>query len=80
MIFNLKSCPFCGSDVYLEKIPLWSTHGSINRGYVGDYEYIVKCPNIVECGCSLNLHGNDTIYRSDEEAIKNVVNAWNRRA
>lgn len=36
MIFKLKPCPFCGSGVYLEKIPSWSTHGGINRGYVGD--------------------------------------------
>ena len=71
----LEPCPFCGSGVFLEKIPLW--HDS--HGYYGNYEYVIQCPNTTECGCKLNYHGNDDIYRTPEEAIKMVIEQWNHR-
>ena len=72
-MIKLKRCPFCGNDVELEKIPLW--HGS--HGYHGCYEYEIKCS---KCGCTLRYEKNDTIYRSDDVAKNNVIEAWNRRA
>lgn len=76
----LKPCPFCGEIPYLERNPLWTTcsNGS-THGYFGCFEYIVRCHN-PECGCSVNLGANDTIYNSDEEARQNAISAWNRRA
>ena len=71
----LKPCPFCGSGVFLEKTPLW--HGS--HGYHEKYEYTICCPNTEECGCKLNYHGNDDIYRTSEKAIENVIKQWNQR-
>lgn len=70
---NLKPCPFCGTNVHIEKKPLWQ--GS--RGYHGCYEYDIHCHN---CGCRVDIFGNDTIYRTDEEAKANAIKAWNRRA
>lgn len=69
---ELKPCPFCGSDVEMKKIPLW--HGG--HGYYNCYEFKVVCE---KCGCTLNYEYADTIYRSEEEAISNVVKAWNGR-
>lgn len=72
---ELKPCPFCGSIPLLEKKPLWSEHG---HGYYGCYEFDIHCPNII-CGCRVNLFNNDSIYRSEEEAIKNAIDTWNER-
>lgn len=73
MSIKLKPCPFCGTKVEMMKIPLW--HDS--HGYHGCYEFKIRCEN---CGCTLNYSQNDTIYRSEEKAMENVVNAWNRRS
>ena len=75
---ELKSCPFCGETVYLEKRPLWRTEGSTTRGYTGSFEFIIECPN-PECRCNVRLKANDTIYRTEEEAKQNAIKAWNRR-
>lgn len=72
MNVKLLPCPFCGTEVKLKKIPLW--HGS--QGYHDCYEFKVRCE---KCGCTLTYSQNDTIYRSEKKAIKNVVDAWNRR-
>lgn len=71
-ISKLDLCPFCGSAVKMIKKPLY--HGT--HGYPGCYEFEVRCP---ECGCSIDYVDNDTIYRSEEEAIANVTKAWNKR-
>lgn len=70
---ELKSCPFCGSEVELEKIPLWYGNG---RGYKDYYEFKIRCK---KCGCRVDQPGNDSVYRSEEEAKKNAIEAWNRR-
>ena len=70
----LKPCPFCGKEVTIKREPLW--RGS--HGYVGCYEYIIQCDN-PDCRCEINLGQNDTVYRDDETARQNAINAWNRR-
>lgn len=73
----LKPCPFCGELPYLEKKPLWRTYNDgTTHGYHGCFEYDIRCH---KCGCNIPLRGNDTIYRSDEEAKQNAINAWNTR-
>lgn len=74
-VSELKPCPFCGSIPLLEKKPLWSKHG---HGYYGCYEFDIHCPK-VDCGCRILLLNNNTIYFSEEEAMKNAVDAWNER-
>lgn len=77
MSSGVKSCPFCGNQVCVEKVPLWRTRGDGGTsGYSGCYEYDIHCD---ECGCRIRLPGNDTVYRSDKEAKENAINAWNRR-
>ena len=77
---NLRACPFCGQTPYLERKPLWTTYNDgTSHGYRGCYEYDIKCRN-PECGCTVKLARNDTIYNIDEDARKNAINAWNRRA
>ena len=71
---RLKPCPFCGTEVMLEKRPLWSNHG----GYVGCYEFVIECSN-PECCCRIRLGINDTIYNEEEEAKANAIKAWNHR-
>lgn len=71
--FKLKPCPFCNTQVLINKKPLW--HG--NHGYIGCFEYDIQCE---KCGCNIKLPNNNTIYTSDSKAIENAVNAWNRRA
>ena len=75
---GLKPCPFCGDIPYLECKPLWQTYNGSTRGYYGCVEYVVKCHN-PECGCSVKLPRNDTIYNSDEDAKNNAIAAWNKR-
>ena len=70
---KLKPCPFCGTNVCIEKKPLWSG----TRGYQNCYEYVIRCDN---CGCRVRLEQNDTINRTDKEAEQNAVKAWNKRA
>ena len=77
---KIKPCPFCGEIPYLEKKPLWRKYGDgTTHGYYGCYEYEIRCHNI-ECGCSVKLGRNDTVYNDDEVAKQNAINAWNRRA
>lgn len=71
---NLKSCPFCGSDVYLNKVPLWN--GS--HGYHGCYEFDIHCEN-PDCQCKVYLGNNDTVYRDEKTARENAIKQWNRR-
>lgn len=74
---EVKSCPFCGNRVCVEKKPLWTTRGDgSTSGYVGCYEYDIRCD---ECGCRVKLPGNNTVYLTDKEAEENAINAWNRR-
>ncbi len=73
----LKPCPFCGEIPYIEKKPLWRTHGDgTTRGYYGSFEYDIRCH---KCGCNIPLPRNDTIYNNDAEAKQNAINAWNTR-
>ena len=75
---ELKPCPFCGELPHIEKRPLWQTYrDGHTRGYYGCYEYDIHCE---KCGCRVNLGGNDTVYRSHDEAKENAIEAWNRRA
>ena len=69
---ELKPCPFCGSEVELEKMPLW--YGS--RGYKDCYEFKICCK---KCGCNVNQPQNDTVYRSETIAKENAIRAWNIR-
>lgn len=76
---NIKPCPFCGETPYLERKPLWSTYSNgSTHGYYGCHEYVIQCRN-PECGCSVKLGRNDTVYNKDEEARQNAIKAWNRR-
>ena len=69
---ELKPCPFCGAKVKLRKEAMWWD----NRGYKDCYRYAISCP---ECGCALAMRNNDTISRTDSEAKRNAIKAWNRR-
>ena len=71
---ELKPCPFCGNEVEVEKIPLWYGNG---HGYKDCYEFKIWCK---KCGCRVDQPENDSVYRSEEEAKKNAIEAWNRRA
>ena len=70
---DLKPCPFCGNEVEVEKIPLWYGNG---HGYKDCYEFKIRCK---KCGCRVDQPKNDSVYRSEEEAKKNAIEAWNRR-
>ena len=77
---NLRACPFCGVTPCMERKPLWTTYNDgTTHGYHDCYEYDIRCRN-PECGCTVKLVKNDTIYNTDDEARKNAIEAWNRRA
>lgn len=69
---KIKPCPFCGTEVELSKKPLWHE----GHGYYNCFEFEIVCST---CGCNVRYDRNDTIYRTEKEAIQNVINAWNRR-
>lgn len=66
---ELKPCPFCGTEVKLLREPLWNENH-------GCFIFSVKCP---KCGCTVDYNHNNSAYRSEEEAIANVVKSWNER-
>lgn len=79
MDMEIEPCPFCGDIPYIERKPLFRIYGDGTcSGYYGCYEYVIQCNN-PDCGCRVNMKGNDTIYRSDEEAKTNAIKCWNRR-
>ena len=67
---KIKPCPCGCKNVELKKYPL--------QDYKGCYKFIMECPN-PNCYWVFYMPKNDTIYRSEEEAKKNVINAWNNR-
>lgn len=76
---SIKPCPFCGEVPYLERRPLWQTYSDgTTHGYFGCYCYEIACRNN-DCGCSVKLGRNDTVYTDDEAARRNAIAAWNRR-
>ena len=76
---KLKPCPFCGEEVYIAKIPMWTTHNGITHGYVRCYVFDIHCRN-KDCLCTVNLGRNDTMCCDEAEAELNAIRAWNRRA
>ena len=76
--YDLLPCPFCGEDVYLDRVPLWQSYNGITHGYYGKYEFDVHCRN-PECGCNIHFIKNNTIYYNEEEARLNAIQQWNRR-
>lgn len=76
---HIKPCPFCGESVFLERNPLWSTHGGSTHGYYNCYEYVIQCHN-PKCRCTVKLGNNDTVYNTDENARISAIQAWNKRA
>ena len=65
MNINLKSCPFCGGEAVLN-------HGHMITA-TGQYLANVKCS---ECGIASRV-----VWSTDspEEAVKEAIEAWNRR-
>lgn len=73
----LLPCPFCGNEnIHMTKKPLWQEYDGSYHGYKDRYAFEVVCD---KCGAHPAYYKNDTIYRSEEEAISNVVNKWNKR-
>ena len=69
---KLIACPCGCKEIELKKEPLW--HG--NHGYQGCYNIKLKCIN-PKCPWEFHFEKNDTIYRTEEEAIKNIITQWN---
>jgi len=70
---ELKPCPFCGSEVELEKIPLW--YGN-DRGYKDCYKFEIRCKSVVVESINLKM----ILYtEAKKKAKKNAIEAWNRR-
>lgn len=74
---KLLPCPFCGNDnIHITKKPLWHEFDGCYTGYKDRYAFEVVCNR---CGAHPSYCSNDTVYRSEEEAISHVVNEWNSR-
>lgn len=71
---KLKKCPFCRKPGFLFRDPLWSN----GHGYYGHYEYYVKCDND-ECTVKVKTKAQNDIYKPKDEAIKSVIESWNKR-
>lgn len=75
----IKTCPFCGSAVYVEKKPLWEEYGGTIRGYYGDYEFVIECKSL-KCNIRPRINKFHTIYEKDEQKlIQQTIDAWNER-
>jgi rRNA maturation protein Nop10 len=74
---TLKPCPFCGSAVEIQKKPLWRTNSDgSTHGYYNCYTLEIVCFN---CGCSTFKAKSDTVYRTEEEAKREIIKNWNHR-
>lgn len=73
---SLKECPFCHSEAILVKSKLWREN--VHGGYPGHYEYYVTCPNN-NCTVNVKTISTSDIYQDSSEAIKSVIEYWNRR-
>ena len=65
---NLKPCPFCGEETLLE---IKSTEREDRK--LCKFKAKVTC---LRCFATVQNHGFDW---TEDEAIENAVNAWNRR-
>lgn len=72
----LKPCPFCGSSVEIQKQPLWQTINGSTHGYYNCYNFEITC---LKCGCSTFKTKSDTVYRTEEEAKREIIKNWNTR-
>lgn len=66
---KLKPCPWCGSSAAL-------LVNQIN-GYTGKHTYVCEC---LKCRSQAPLGKLNDIYGTAEEAMKEAVRRWNRRA
>lgn len=65
----LKTCPCCAAAALYRKFPVYD--------YPGCYRLEIHCS---KCGLTMIMPEADTVYKTEEEAIKLIANAWNRRA
>lgn len=64
---GLRSCPFCGGEVFIAE----------SRGYDGGCVENLACVECCDCGAGGSLIGE---YASREEVRNMAIDAWNRRA
>lgn len=64
---ELAPCKLCGKAPIITTVPI--------RGYEPEVNVTVVCS--VGCWCKPSFECNDTVYRSIEEAVDNVINQWN---
>lgn len=69
---ELKPCPWCKK---IDLLVCESTdHGEVKRPYGYRFTAKISC---LRCAVSKNTHG---FHQTAEEAVKDIVEAWNRRA
>lgn len=66
---TLKSCPCCAAAALYRKRPIYE--------YPGCYTLEVHCS---KCGLTMVMTQANTVFKTEEEAIRLIANAWNRRA
>lgn len=64
---ELMPCKLCGKVPTITTAPI--------RGYEPEVYVTVVCSD--GCWCRPRFRGNDTVCRSIEEAVDNVINQWN---
>lgn len=69
---ELKLCPFCGHNAFLDVLTEPHTHELIEYDENFHYVQFVACHN-----CSCGLHGEATDDK--EKAIQTAIDAWNSR-
>lgn len=69
LYLKLKPCPCCAADALYRKFPVYD--------YPGYYRLEIHCS---KCGLTMIMPEAETVYKTEEEAIRLIANAWNRRA
>lgn len=67
-MIELKPCPFCGGTAKLLIYPI--------KGYEGCFEYHVRCQ---KCNTAVEHGRYESIYRTEEQAKRCAIKAWNKR-
>ena len=76
---QLKPCPFCGSEPYMDSCDRFITLGCFGCGYGRTFHGLVQDEIITDVVASIDTKTKAPIEWYDKDAYERAAVAWNRR-